>query len=247
MTTKKLSAVLITYNEADNILKTLESLSWCDEIIVVDSYSTDKTWDICEEYGCKVYERKFDGFGGQKQFAVAQTKNDWVLNLDADEVLTPELINEIKEEMKNPAASGYMIPRRFVFMGKLFKYGKESRTSYLRLFDKTAGNFNDNKVHETVAIKGVIKKLKGSMLHYSYKNLSHYFDKFNKYTSAGAEAAVEKGKKKSSLLIVITMPLNFFKYYFIDLNVLNGFAGFCWSMLSTFYHFTKYLKTREHY
>jgi glycosyltransferase involved in cell wall biosynthesis len=244
---KKISAVLITYNEADNILKTLESLQWCDEIIVVDSFSNDKTWDICEEYGCKVYERKFDGFGTQKQFAVAQTKNDWVINLDGDEVLTPTLINEIQEAMKSPAASGYLIHRTFVFMSKVFKYGKESRTSYLRLFDKTTGNFNDNKIHETIELKGPVIKLKGTMLHYSYKNLYHYFDKFNKYTSAGAEAAFQKGKKKSALLIVITVPFNFIKYYFIDGNVLNGFAGFCWSMLSTFYHFIKYLKTRERY
>jgi glycosyltransferase involved in cell wall biosynthesis len=244
---KKISAVLITYNEADNILKTLESLNWCDEIIVVDSFSTDKTWDICEDFGCKVYERKFDGFGTQKRFAVAQTKNDWVLNLDADEVLTAALIDEIQEIMEPPTASGYMIPRTFVFMGKVFTYGKESRTSYLRLFDKTTGNFNENKIHEKIELKGTIKKLKGTMLHYSYKDFSHYFDKFNKYTSAGAEAAFQKGKKKSALLIVVTVPLNFIKYYFIDGNVLNGFAGFCWSMLSTFYHFTKYLKTRERY
>lgn len=241
------SAVIITLNEEHNLLKSLPQLSWCDEIIIVDSGSTDKTLQICKDYGCKIFYKKFDGYGAQKQFAVAKAKNDWVLCLDADEVMSDALVEEMKEEMKDPKAEGYFIPMTFVFLGKKFRYGKEGWRYFMRLFNKKSGNFNNYKVHEKIELKGNAKKFSNNIYHYSYRNLFQYFEKFNKYSSYGAMMAYQRGKKKSVFAVVFAVPLNFFKYYFIELNFMNGLSGFYWSVLNAFYHFAKYIKLRELY
>lgn len=242
-----LSTVIITCNEEHNLGRSLPKLTWCDEIIVVDSGSTDNTISICEKFGCKIYHRKFDGYGKQKQYAVSLAKNKWILCLDADEVLSDALVTEIQEEMKNPSAIGYLIPMTFVFMGKEFRYGKEAWRYFLRLFNKEAGSFDDRKVHEKIILNGKQEKLKNNILHYSYKNISQYFNKFNKYSSYGAEIAFRQGKNRSVLMIILAIPLNFLKYYFLELNILNGLSGFYWSAFNSFYHFVKYIKIREYH
>ncbi|MEO5999887.1 MAG: glycosyltransferase family 2 protein [Chitinophagaceae bacterium] len=242
---QSVSTVIITCNEENNLRRLLPKLSWSDEIIIVDSGSTDNTLEVCKKFGCKIYHRQFDGYGKQKQFAVSLARNKWVLCLDADEVLSDELVEEIKEEMVNPSALGYLIPMTFVFMGKEFKYGKEAWRYFLRLFNKEAGNFDDRKVHERIVLEGEQKKLKNNILHYSYRNVSHYFNKFNKYSSYGAEMAYEQGKTRSLFMVVLAIPLNFLKYYFLEKNLLNGQSGFYWSVFNAFYHFVKYIKIRE--
>ena len=242
-----LSTVIITCNEEHNLRRSLPKLTWCDEIIVVDSGSTDNTLDICKKFGCKTYHRKFDGYGSQKQYAVSLARNKWVLCLDADEVLSDELVKEIQEELEHPSAEGYLIPLTFVFMGKQFRYGKEAWRYFLRLFNKEAGNFDDRKVHEKIILEGTQQKFKNNILHYSYQNISQYFNKFNKYSSYGAEIACRQGKNRSVFMIVLAVPLNFLKYYFLELNILNGLSGFYWSAFNAFYHFVKYIKIREYY
>lgn len=244
---QSLSTVIITCNEESNLQRSLPKLTWCDEIIIVDSGSTDNTIEVCKKYGCKIYYRRFDGYGAQKQFAVSLARNKWVLCLDADEVLSDGLVDEIKEEMKNPLAAGYLIPMTFVFMGKEFRYGKEAWRYFLRLFNKEAGTFDDRKVHEKIVLNGQQKKLKNNILHYSYRSITHYFNKFNKYSSYGAEMAYQQGKTRSLLMIVLAIPLNFLKYYFVELNILNGISGFYWSVFNAFYHFVKYIKIREYH
>jgi glycosyltransferase involved in cell wall biosynthesis len=223
----------------------LPKLTWCDEIIIVDSGSTDNTLEVCRKFGCSIYHRKFEGYGMQKQFAVSLAKNKWVLCLDADEVLSNELVDEIREEMNNPSADGYLIPLTFVFMGKEFRYGKEAWRYFLRLFNKESGNFDDSKVHERIILGGKQKKLKNNILHYSYRNISQYFNKFNKYSSYGAEMAFYQGKNRSLFMVVLAIPLNFLKYFILELNILNGLSGFYWSVFNAFYHFVKYIKIRE--
>ncbi len=240
-----LSAVIITYNEEHNLSRSLAKLTWCDEIVVVDSGSTDRTLEICESYGCKVYYRSFDGYGMQKQYAVSLAKNKWILCLDADEVLSDGLVIELQQVMENPTVDGYLVPLTFVFMGKEFRHGKEAWRYFLRLFNKEVGNFDDRKVHEKIVLGGEKKKLQNNILHYSYRNISQYFDKFNKYSSYGAEISYHQGKHRSLFMIITAVPLNFLKYYFLELNFMNGISGFYWSTFNAFYHFVKYIKLKE--
>src|SRR5579871_6661199 len=174
----KISVVIITYNESRIIRRTFSRLWWCDEIIIVDSHSTDDTAAICRELGCRVFLKPFEGYGAQKQFAVSMAKNDWVLNLDADEVLSDKLIFEIGQEfLMEPNYSGFEIPMNLVFLGKEFRYGRESGRCFLRLFRKSKGMFNDAKVHERVEIKGPVCRLRNPLHHFSYDDLEHWYAK----------------------------------------------------------------------
>jgi len=242
----KISAVIITYNESRNIRRTLSRLYWCDEIIILDSHSTDDTVEICKEFGCRVYFKTFEGYGAQKKYAVGLAKNDWVLCLDADEVLSDALIIEILSEFeKGPSCAGYQVPMNLVFLGKEFRYGRESQRQFLRLFRKSRGGFTDAKVHEKIELNGKIGRMKHPLQHFSYNNLGQWHEKMERYTTLGAEEAVKKGKNKSRVSMFFALPYYFFRYYFIERNCLNGLEGFYWSVLSSYYHFTKYAKIRE--
>lgn len=241
-----ISAVMITYNEERIIANALKQLAWCDEIIIVDSYSTDNTLELCHEFGCKVFTRKFEGYGNQKKFAVAQAKNDWVICIDADEVLTDKLIDEILSiDLDNTPYAGFSFPMNMFFLNKEFIHGHESGRHFLRMFNRKSGGFGESKVHESIHLNGPVKKLNGLVQHYSYYSIRQYLEKFNKYTSMSAEMAYKAGKRKSLPLALLALPFNFFKYYLLDRNFLNGFKGFVWSILSTCYHFVKFVKLKE--
>ncbi len=242
----KVSAVIITYNEARNIRRTLSQLYWCDEIVIVDSFSTDNTLAICGEFGCSIYFKTFEGYGAQKRFAVSKAKNDWVLCIDADEVLSDELIKEVRETSeKRPGYSGFMFPMNLVFLGREFRHGKESHRHFLRLFNRQAGSYNQALVHEKLELQGKTGRLHGRMLHYSYANLRQWNEKCERYSTLSASEAARKGKNKSIAAVLIALPYYFFRYYFLERNFLNGLEGFYWSVLNAQYHFLKYLKIRE--
>ena len=240
-----ISCVIITFNEEENIRRTLNSVKWCDEIVVVDSGSDDKTIDICNEYKCRVYHKDFNGYGEQKRYAVSLASNDWILNIDADEVVSDELCDEIKNIFKDDEIkfNGFFLPRSLIFLGKHFKYGRESKEYYLRLFNKNFGNFSSDKVHEKVEIEGDTKKLNGTLHHYSYTNLEQYFNKFNSYTTQAAQGLFDKGNKgRSVVAIVLGFPVYFFKNYVVYRNFLNGTQGFLWALFSSLYPIIKYFK-----
>ncbi|UCH64459.1 MAG: glycosyltransferase family 2 protein [Ignavibacterium sp.] len=241
----KISCVIITLNEEQSIRRSLTAVNWCDEIIVVDCGSDDKTVEICHEFGCKVYHKDFDGYGEQKRYAVSLAKNDWVLNIDADEVVS----NELKKEIENILSAekinynGFALPRMLIFLGKKFKYGKESKEYYTRLFNKNFGDFSKDKVHEKVELDGEAKKLKGAFYHYSYKNIEQYFKKFNSYTTEAATSLYNAGKiGRKPIVIVLGFPIYFLKNYFVNRNFLNGIPGFLWSLFSSLYPVIKYFK-----
>jgi len=242
----KVSAVIITLNEERIIQKTLSKLYWCDEIVIVDSGSTDNTIAICEQFDCTIYSRKFDGYGPQKQYAVSMAKNDWILCIDADEVLTDGLIKEILSSIRNDAGyAGFSFPMNMVFLNKEFTFGRESGRYFLRLFNREKGGFTSDKVHEGIQINGPVKKLNHIIQHYSYSSISQYLEKLNRYSTYSAEMAFKKGKNKSLLAVLFAIPYNFFKYYLLERNFLNGAKGFYWSVFSAWYHFAKYLKIKE--
>lgn len=241
----QISVAIIAKNEAENLKKSLPRLHWCNDIVVIDDNSTDETAAVASLFGARVIQRAFDGFGTQKQFAVAQTKHLWVLNIDADEVLSDNLIEELKQLPDSPSCSAYDIPVRHVFMGKAFQYGKESRFFHTRLFRKDMANFDAAPVHEKVQFSGNKCKLSHVILHYSYKDLQHYFTKLNAYSQAGALRLKAQGRSRPLLLCLAYFPVYFIKHYFAYGNILNGLPGFIWSYLNAWYHTVKYLKLLE--
>lgn len=242
----KVSAVIITYNEEHNIRRTLSQLWWCDEIVIVDSYSTDATVNICEDHGCIVHQRIFDGYGTQKRFAVTKASNDWILCIDADEVLSEDLVQEIATALQpGTPYGGFAFRMNLVFLEKEFRYGKESGRHYIRLFNKQQGGFTNDKVHESIRVEGPVKKLRHTIRHYSYTSLHQCMEKCNRYSTYSAEMAFSKGKNKSVWVVLLGLPFNFIKYYFLERNFMNGLKGFYWSVFSTYYHFAKHVKLKE--
>ena len=243
-----ISAVIIAKNEADNIRRCLDSLkSFAAEIVVVDSMSSDRTVEICLEYGCRVFRREFDGYGNQKQFAVDQAMNDWVLSLDADEVLTPELQKEISGLATNAELpyDAYNIPFSLVYMGRILKHSGVGNETHLRLFSRKTGRFTNSSVHEGIITRGTAGKLKNRILHYSYRDISHHLEKINIYTSRAAEGLVKKGKRYSNLAIVCKFPMSFLIFYILKGGILDGYPGFLWSYFAAFYATIKIAKTTE--
>ncbi|WP_192823242.1 glycosyltransferase family 2 protein [Rufibacter sp. LB8] len=242
---QKISAVLITLNAAQRLDATLQALSWCDEIVVVDSGSSDNTLAICAHYQCRVVHRPFDRYGNQKKFAVDQAQHDWVLSVDSDEIVTDQLRQEIQAILQQNESkhAGYYVSIPLIFLGT--RLNSEASKRFLRFFNKRFGNFDDAPVHEKVRLTGSIGKLRGEMLHHSYRDLHEFFVKFNKYTSLAAQSMHEGGRKISFAHVVLKCPVTFFKVYFIKGCFRNGVPGFLWAFLSSFYPVVKYAKLWE--
>ncbi|GAB3248995.1 glycosyltransferase family 2 protein [Larkinella harenae] len=241
---------MITLNSARILPAVLDALQWCDEIVIVDSGSTDQTLPIAQRAGCRVIHRDFDGFGLQKGFAVEQARNHWVLVVDADEVVTDELRAEIQQRLAEVEAGrqtfrGFEVPISLVFLGRLMRHGGEYKMPHLRLFDKRFGNYNSARVHEDVILNGSVSRLTHHMLHDSYGSLHEYFEKFNRYTTAGARDLQSRGKKGAVAQVIFRLPLTFLKEYLLKQNILNGYPGFVWSLFSAMYPVVKYAKLRE--
>lgn len=243
----KLSVVILTFNNTRTIRQVLEAVAnWADEIVVVDSGSTDETLAILQEFGCKIYHRKLDGFGKQKHFAVDQAKNDWVFVVDSDEVVTEALKKEIDTQLvENTEYSGFLVPRILIFLGRKLKYGRESKLPTLRIFNRKFGNYNDKDVHEDVVLEGQTLILKNAILHYSFSDIAEFFQKMNDYSSRSAFELYHKGKRASLLKVITKFPVTFFVEYFIRLNFLNGYPGFVWAFTQAIYASLKYVKLRE--
>jgi len=240
-----LSVVIITHEEEENIVRCLDSVkTLADEIVVVDSHSRDRTVEISKASGCRVFIHDFEGYGKQKQFAVDQATNDWILSLDADEVVTEELNVEIRNilRVENSGFAGYRIPFSFSYLGKILKH---TRADHLRLFNRNEGKFTTVPVHEGIVTEGAIGKVKGKIIHYSYRDISHHLQKINTYTS---QAAMKNNRNHKSYLkwwVALKFPVSFFIYYFLRLGFLDGYPGFLWAFFAAFYGSLKIAKTIE--
>lgn len=247
MSEQKVSAVLITRNAERLLGQVLDALRWCDELVVVDSGSSDATIQIATARGAKVIAHDFEGYGPQKGFAVRQARNNWVFVVDADEIVTPELQQEIVNtlDLGPDHWVGYEVPVSLVFLGRLMRYGGEYKMPHLRLFNRRYGSYNENLVHERVVLDGPVGRFANHMLHDSYGSIEAYFDKFNQYTTAGARELAARGTSAGLATIVFRFPLTFMRQYLFRGHILNGYPGFLWSLFSAMYPVVKYAKLRE--
>lgn len=237
-----IAALIITYNEEENIEDCLESIKWVDEIVVIDSYSEDNTVEICYKYTEKVFLRKFDDFASQRNYGLEKIESDWVLVVDADERVTGELKNEIDSILSSDSdIKAYEIPRKNYFLGRWIKHCGWYPDNTLRLFMTSIGKYR-GKVHERPNIKGKIHKLKNPFIHYTYKDIGHYISKMNHYSTLSAYEMFYKGKRKSFIYAVIRFILDFLKKYIFQLGFLDGKPGFFVSFISAVYTFLKYAK-----
>jgi len=243
MSRTRISAALITRNESANISDAIKSLSFADQIVVVDTGSIDDTVEIAGKLGAEVHNVEFEGFGKTKNKALDYCREDWVLFIDADERVTPELAEKIIKAANNEsAAAGFLINRLTYFLGKPVRHSGWFPDYILRFFKRENGRFSSNLVHECVQVKGPISKLEGLLLHYSYGSLEQYLDKLNEYSSLSAKEMFERGKKSNFLDPVFRPILTFLKMFVFKAGFLDGMNGLILAILSSYHVFVKYAK-----
>jgi glycosyltransferase involved in cell wall biosynthesis len=246
----KLSVTIVTYNEAQNVRRTLESVKWVDEIIVVDSGSTDETNRICEEYRARVFQEGRIGVAKVKNLAIEKATGEWILSLDADEPIEPALAEEIRALISSPTSfDGYRIPRRTFFLGKELKRGGWYPDYNLRLFRKVKGRFEERAVHESVTVQGTVSTTKHAIEHYAYPNISSFLTKMNTYSSLAVNVMAKQGVGfyQASWINIVFRPMFTFVYkYFVRLGFLDGKHGLVINLLHSYYVFAKYAKAWEY-
>jgi glycosyltransferase involved in cell wall biosynthesis len=249
MTAIRLSAVIITFNEETNISRCINSLiGVADDILVVDSFSTDKTRALAEQLGARFIQNKFDGHIQQKNFAIQSASSDYVLSLDADEELSAELRTSILQVKQSWASDAYAFNRLNFYCGKFIRHGNWYPDRKTRLWDRRKGKWGGENPHDTVIMDSGIspKWLKGDLLHYTYRSISQHVAQMNKFSEIAANEAFRKGKKTSVLAHLVINPFFlFFKNYFLRLGFLDGYEGFVVAYHASYYRFLKYAKLRE--
>lgn len=241
-----LSVGIITFNEEKRIGRTLEAIKdIADEVVVVDSGSTDRTEEICREYGVKFYPENWKGYGLQKNSVIDKCTKDWILLIDADEVVSESLKERILQIVKANEKAVYEINFTSVCFGKKIKHGGWSGSYRIRLFSKESGKYNENMVHEEFITNFDIKRIKEDIYHYSYEDLADYLSKFNRYTSEGAKEYYRRGKKAGIFGIVFNPIFKFIRMYFFRFGFLDGLEGLILAILSSNYTMVKYYKLLE--
>jgi glycosyltransferase involved in cell wall biosynthesis len=248
---KTLSVAIITRNEEANLARTLGSVAWADEIVVVDSGSTDRTEEIARSFRSRFFREEWKGFAAQKNAALEKCTCDWVLSLDADEALSDELATEVWELLASaPPFDGYVLPRQNLFLGRWILHGGFYPDPKLRLFRRGAAEFEARPVHETVHFEGKAGRLKGDMVHNAYPTLVEYIAHMDRYSTLGAEQAISAGKPVRNLAAflanVLVNPVTTFLYnYFLRLGFLDGREGLLLHLYHSVYVSWKYAKAWE--
>lgn len=240
-----LSVIIITKNEEFHIARCLQSISWADEIIVLDSGSEDATEDICRRYTDQVYTTDWPGFGKQKQRALDKARGEWVLSLDADEHVNEALKLEIQQAIQKSQFDGFEIPRLSSYCGRQIRHGGWWPDYVLRLFKREQGRFSADLVHESVQLQGKIQQLKNPLLHESYLNVEEVLDKVNSYSSLGAEKLYQAGKGASLRKAITNGLWMFFRTYVLKAAFLDGRQGFMLSISNAEASYYKYIKLIE--
>jgi glycosyltransferase involved in cell wall biosynthesis len=242
----KISATVITLNEETAIGRALESLDWADEIVVVDSGSTDKTCDIAASFGAKVIHRDWTGFSDQKQFAAESASNDWIFSLDADEQVSPELRDEIVrvKESKQTDADGYRIPRLAFYMNRPIRHSGWYPDSQLRFYDRTKGRWKNVPVHESVEMSAASRtgKLSGNILHFSIQGAANHHKMIGeRYAPLAAKGMFESGRRTSVAKILFAGPSAFIRSYVLKTGFLDGLPGIAIANFAAHHAFLKHL------
>jgi len=243
---EKISVAVITKDEERNIRDCLESVSWADEVVVVDSGSADKTREICQNFKARFYLEEWKGFARQKNSAIEKTRNEWVLSLDADERVTPALQQEIVEIMEDgPSQDGYYIARKNFFLGHWIRRCGWYPDFNLRLFRKSRGRFQERTVHERVEVQGKVGYLKKPMEHRTYHTLSDFLQRMDRYSSLAAQQMQKEGRAYRFYDAFFRPPFTFLQMYLLRAGFVAGYRGFLLSVLYSFYTFAKYIKLKE--
>jgi len=239
-----ISVSIIVKDEEDNIERCLKSIyNWADEIIVVDSGSTDNTLKICKKYNCKIHKTHWLGFGKTKQLGVDLTENDWILSIDADEEISNQLKKEIKDIIASNQFNGAYIKRISYYLSRQIKYSGWQNDFPLRLFNKRFGNFDNATVHESVVLhKSKTLKICEPIYHYPYKTIHEHISKVNLYTTLSAEKLFIRSKKTSLFFAVLSGITKFIKMYLFKKGFLDGKEGLVLAILSSYSSFLKYVK-----
>ncbi|MGQ9632651.1 MAG: glycosyltransferase family 2 protein [Bryobacteraceae bacterium] len=242
----KISATIITLNEQKNIVRAIESLRCCDEIVVVDCGSNDRTREAAEKLGARVLESQWRGFAGQKNYAASEAAFDWILSIDADEALSEALEAEIWQIKKSgPQFDGYTMPRLARYLGRWILHSGWYPDRKVRLYNRRKARWIGDFVHESVRVEGPVGHLKGNLLHYTCDTLSEHLRTMDRYTTLAAEEMVALGRKVRWLDLVLDPPWTFLRTYVFKAGFLDGWEGLTIAYMSAFYNFLKYSKARN--
>jgi glycosyltransferase involved in cell wall biosynthesis len=245
--TPRLSAVLIAQDEESMLAEALASVAFCDEIVVVDSGSVDATCAIARDAGARVVVNSpWPGFVAQRNVAVDAARHDWVLAIDADERVTPKLRDEIETLRRGGFAhAGYRIPRVAHYMGRWLRGTDWYPDPQLRLFDRSRGRWEGSLIHESVRVRGEVRRLRAELLHHPYEDISDHMRTIDRYTSLWAAQAFAQGRRTGMLEITLGAAFSFFRNYVLRRGFLFGHAGLAVSVLNSYYTYTKLAKLHE--
>ncbi len=242
-----ISAIVVCFNEEERIRDCLESLRWCDEIVVVDSFSTDRTVEICRAYTDRLIQRAWAGYRDQKAFAHSQATQDWVFLVDADERVTPELQREIEDALARDRDryAGYAVPRLVYYLGRWWWRGGWYPDYDVRLFRRDRATWGGSEPHEKILVDGPVRRLRHPLHHYSYRNIEDHLQRINRFTSISSRELKQQGGRWR-LSAALLHPLGrFVRCYFLKRGFMEGFGGFYVAASAAFYVFLKYAKLWE--
>lgn len=242
----KISATIITFNEERNIARVIESLRCCDEILVLDSGSNDRTVEIATKLGARVEEGSWHGYAAQKNIAAELASNDWILSLDADESLSEALEAEIWQIKKSgPRFDGYTVPRLAQYLGRWILHSGWHPDRKVRLFDRRKAKWVGDFVHESVTVAGSVGHLKSNLLHFTCNSLSEHLRSMDRYTTLAAQEIASRQQNVGLSLLLLDPMWVFFRTYVLKLGFLDGPEGLAIAYMAAFYNFVKYFKARD--
>jgi len=242
----RLSVTIITLDEAHNIARALESVAWADEVVVVDSGSTDETVAIARRYTDRVFVREWPGYSAQKNHAATLASHDWVLSIDADERVTPALASEVQSTLESdPPARGFRIPRVTWHLGRWIRSTDWYPDFQVRLYDRRVARFVDRRVHESVRVDGPLVTLRHELEHYAYRDLAHHVATMQRYSDLAARQAHEEGRRATLAGLAFHPPLAFARNYLLRGGIRDGVPGLIVSIMNAFYVYLKLAKLWE--